>query len=292
MKINIHELKKRKLKYVVIVAKYEDQLIMVRHKDRTTYEIPGGHIEVGESPDEAAKRELFEETGAIDFELTSVGDYSVEESYGRLYFAKVNELGPLPASEIIEVTTVNDDMIWTYDKIQPFLLEFVENFNRIRTLTVDDAEAFLNLMKTLDDETTYMMFEPGERVTGADEMRLRIKHLLSGGISYVYDDGDLNGFISIGKGQCNRIKHTGYIVAGLKLIKSGQKIGTLLFNKMLTWANENNLHRLELTVMVPNESGVHLYKKMGFEIEGIKRDSMLVEGVYVDEYYMSKILEV
>jgi RimJ/RimL family protein N-acetyltransferase len=33
-----------------------------------------------------------------------------------------------------------------------------------------------------------------------------------------------------------------------------------------------------------------LYQKMGFQVEGIKKDSLLVDGVYVDEYYMGKIL--
>ena len=32
-----------------------------------------------------------------------------------------------------------------------------------------------------------------------------------------------------------------------------------------------------------------LHQKMAFQIEGIKKDSLLVDGVYVDEYYMGKI---
>jgi RimJ/RimL family protein N-acetyltransferase len=56
------------------------------------------------------------------------------------------------------------------------------------------------------------------------------------------------------------------------------------------WANIQNIHRLELTVMTHNIAGIALYKKMGFEIEGIKRDSLLIDGKYVDEFYMSKLL--
>lgn len=52
---------------------------------------------------------------------------------------------------------------------------------------------------------------------------------------------------------------------------------------------DNGVHRLELTVMENNESGVALYKKMGFDIEGMKRDS-LYDGQYINEYYMSKLL--
>ncbi|WP_392396641.1 MULTISPECIES: GNAT family N-acetyltransferase [Paenibacillus] len=43
--------------------------------------------------------------------------------------------------------------------------------------------------------------------------------------------------------------------------------------------------------MVPNERAAALYKKMGFEIEGVKRNSIRMDGKYVDEYYMGKIFE-
>ncbi|GAE36015.1 acetyltransferase [Halalkalibacter akibai JCM 9157] len=52
----------------------------------------------------------------------------------------------------------------------------------------------------------------------------------------------------------------------------------------------HDIHRLELTVVTRNEIGISLYQKMGFEIEGRKRDSLLINSEYVDEYYMSKLL--
>ncbi len=65
------------LKYVVIVARHEGKWVFCRHKKRDTWEIPGGHIEKGESALEAAKRELYEETGAVNFSLTPVNIYAV-----------------------------------------------------------------------------------------------------------------------------------------------------------------------------------------------------------------------
>ena len=52
-----------KLTYVVIGAREEGKWIFVRHKERDSWELPAGHIEPGETSFEAAKRELFEETG-------------------------------------------------------------------------------------------------------------------------------------------------------------------------------------------------------------------------------------
>lgn len=47
--------------------------------------------------------------------------------------------------------------------------------------------------------------------------------------------------------------------------------------------------RLELTVICENEAAKRLYLKSGFEIEGVKRKSVCVDGAYLDEYYMARI---
>ena len=65
------------LKFAVIVAKYNNKLVFCKHKDRDTLEIPGGHRESGENIDVTAKRELFEETGAMEFNIKPVCVYSV-----------------------------------------------------------------------------------------------------------------------------------------------------------------------------------------------------------------------
>ncbi|WP_331666591.1 GNAT family N-acetyltransferase [Lacrimispora sp.] len=56
------------------------------------------------------------------------------------------------------------------------------------------------------------------------------------------------------------------------------------------WADEKGVSRLELTVMCINDAARHLYEKNGFVVEGIKKNSMVVDGTYVDEYYMAKLL--
>ena len=92
-----------RLKYAVIAARFEGKWIFCRHKDRDTWEIPGGHIESGETPLKAAKRELYEETGALDAEIHIVGGYRLYDD-GLLCFAEVRSLGPIPeGSEIGEI---------------------------------------------------------------------------------------------------------------------------------------------------------------------------------------------
>jgi len=124
----------RRLTYSVIAARHNGKWVFVRHHDRSTWEIPGGHIEPDESPDDAARRELIEETGAEEFTLTCVATYSVEKNgntgYGRIYFAEVTLLGNLPSNSEIAETALMDDLPGnlTYPDIQPHLFRKVLDY--------------------------------------------------------------------------------------------------------------------------------------------------------------------
>lgn len=88
------------LKFAVIIARKDGKWIFCKHKRRDTYEIPGGHREPGEDIETTARRELYEETGALQFTLTPVCVYSVtapdnfngQETFGMLFFAQVGTL--------------------------------------------------------------------------------------------------------------------------------------------------------------------------------------------------------
>lgn len=101
---------------VVLVSQYNGKWVYCRHKERNTWEIPGGHIEEGESWLEAAKRELSKETGATDAEIEPICVYSISK-YGLLCYAKINKLEELPKEyEIKEVAflTTNQKSLHTW----------------------------------------------------------------------------------------------------------------------------------------------------------------------------------
>lgn len=122
------------LKFAVIISKTKGKWVLCKHKERDTYEVPGGHREENESILETARRELTEETGAIDFKITPVCVYSVkgktrvsktddDETFGMLYFAEIDSFGEIN-SEIEKILIADNlDISWTYPLIQPQLIK-------------------------------------------------------------------------------------------------------------------------------------------------------------------------
>lgn len=153
MEVKFYEsIKDNWLKFAVIISTYQGKWVFCKHRERDTYEVPGGHREPGEDILTTAKRELYEETGAVDFEIKPVCVYSVlrgdeeknglqEESFGMLYVAEIKEFEGELHSEIekIIITEKYPDN-WTYPLIQPKLMQ--EAFRRkVLEPIKDEAES-------------------------------------------------------------------------------------------------------------------------------------------------------
>jgi 8-oxo-dGTP diphosphatase len=122
-----------RLIYVVIGARQHGRWLFVRHAGRITWEMPAGHIEPDESADQAAVRELYEETGTVRSSLDHLCDYEVSvrgrTEYGRLYRAEILEREERLEYEIAEVILSQElPESLTYPEVQTILFDRVRQF--------------------------------------------------------------------------------------------------------------------------------------------------------------------
>ncbi|MEG0848156.1 MAG: NUDIX domain-containing protein [Niameybacter sp.] len=132
LKVNFYDdVEDHLFKYAVIISRHQGKWVFCKHKERSTYECPGGHREPGENIHDTAKRELWEETGAIQFDIKPICVYSVvreaSETFGMLYYAEIYEFEQLPNLEIEKIEFFEELSVeWTYPLIQPYLLKRVQ----------------------------------------------------------------------------------------------------------------------------------------------------------------------
>ena len=164
---------------------------------------------------------------------------------------------------------------------------------KFRTITLDDVEPFWELQNQLDSETKFMLYEAGERKKDLGPIEEMIRAVDEGldFLEVAEVNSKLVGYLSAKRGRVLRTQHAVYVVTGVLKAFQNQGIATAFFQHLDAWAHENGVKRMELVVMAPNESAIHVYEKAGFIVEGILRYSVVVDGKYIDEHTMAKLVE-
>ncbi|UOQ46086.1 nucleoside triphosphatase YtkD [Halobacillus salinarum] len=129
-------------KHVWVICRYQNKWLLTKHKDRG-FEFPGGKVEEGETPEEAAVREVKEETGGMVEELTYVGQYYVAGKGGTIiknvYFAIISSLadqdhyfetyGPVLFERFPEKLVSNERFSFMMkDEVLPSCLTYIKKY--------------------------------------------------------------------------------------------------------------------------------------------------------------------
>ncbi|ARI79237.1 hypothetical protein HM131_15495 [Halobacillus mangrovi] len=156
----------------------------------------------------------------------------------------------------------------------------------------EEARAFVSLSNQLEKESDFLLYEAGERGMSIEKARSLIESIGKQENSVLFaarDHNKLIGHVMCIGGSAKRNRHSAKVVTGVLAGYQGKAWASQLFAKVDRWAIDHHIHRLELTVMIHNERALKLYKKIGFKVEGIKKQSLLVNNKWVDEYLMAKI---
>lgn len=162
----------------------------------------------------------------------------------------------------------------------------------VRRLQRKDIAEYLALTQYTDSETDFLGSDPSDprpsvlRILSSMKEERQVLFVAANANGLI---GHLGGFWRRGKNP--RLGHC--MNVGLAIAKDywGNGIGNALMDAFEQWAAEHKIVRLELEVMTHNERAVALYKKRGFEIEGIKKKSICINGEYLDEYLMAKLMD-
>ncbi len=280
--------------FACAVTQMDGRYLFSRHRLRSTWEVPGGHREPGESVTEAARRELFEETGAADYVLAPVAVYSVERengtTYGGLYAADVTSLGPLPPSEIAEVRAFDGlpDAL-TYPEIQPPLVERARGIRplpspadgiALRTANLWDADDFAHVLcqSRRENDAPFLTPDALERHAHFEHHRIALSRAMTDRDScylLAYDGTDPVGICAVGPAEDERDRPAGEIsVLAVLAFHQGRGIGGALLSAGLAELWRRGFGEVILRVSEANAHARAFYEALGFRPDGAREPSI------------------
>jgi len=162
----------------------------------------------------------------------------------------------------------------------------------VRPAVPGDAQQLLALRRTLFAETSLLLWEPEEFVSTVEQEAQFIERITGRTNSLLllgFTRGKAVGFLAAIGGERNRLKHSALLALGVLREHWSQGVASKMLGQVIAWAPGAGVKRLELTVHTSNDRAVSLYRKFGFEVEGTRRCSLLVDGAFKDEYLMSHV---
>ncbi|WP_391121581.1 GNAT family N-acetyltransferase [Psychrobacillus sp. L3] len=165
----------------------------------------------------------------------------------------------------------------------------------VRSAIEKDAKDLSELRLQIDGETENLDREKGEEFIDREGFEQLIKtdseksrNLFL--VAVVHDR--IVGFSRCEGIYLNRFSHK--VEFGVCVLKEfwGYGIGKNLLKESVAWADFIGIKKITLNVLETNDKAIELYKRLGFEMEGIlKNDKILADGKYYNTIMMGRFNE-
>jgi RimJ/RimL family protein N-acetyltransferase len=158
----------------------------------------------------------------------------------------------------------------------------------VRLLTVDDKDRLFRMFSSMSDKTLEWSMAP-YTVESIQRWIDNIKNYIPLVAEY---ENRIVGYTAIYKNPHSRKKGVGDQLIYLHQHFHNVGLGTAMMKKLLELAKKEGIHKIDLSVIADNQIAIHLYKKFGFQIEGVSRDSFFgSDGKYHDMVKMGLLLD-
>ena len=148
---------------------------------------------------------------------------------------------------------------------------------KVRKAEASDAAAIIELRNRILSETAFMLWEPGEFQDSVEDEAKRIERLNNRDnclLIVAEAGGQLIGNLTAYGGETRRIRHRATIALGVAKEHWSKGAATAMLDFVLRWSRERKLRRVELTVHTTNVRALAVYRRCGFQVEGVRRSSL------------------
>jgi RimJ/RimL family protein N-acetyltransferase len=173
---------------------------------------------------------------------------------------------------------------------------FINNkYYVIRSAMEEDAKQLSEVRLQIDGETENLDREQGEAYIDASGFKQIIidDNERTNNLFLVAEaDGKIIEFSRCVGNDLKRISHK--VEFGICVLKEywGYGVGKNFLKEIIQWADSNGIKKINLAVLETNDKAIKLYKKYGFEIEGVLRnDKILSDGKFYNTILMGRISE-
>ena len=160
---------------------------------------------------------------------------------------------------------------------------------KIRIAKTEDAQASLVFLRKFREERLNTVLRH-DGIPELDNQRDFIANLNGdNGVMIIAENGDtVVASLTAERKSHPQLRHSCEFGMGILESHRGKGIGTQLIQRMIDWAKDCGITRIELSVFGNNNKAIRLYKRLGFLIEGRKIGAIIVDGQSVDVIEMAK----